>query len=63
MDPQAKGQIGAELLVYTTGTAAQDPSLVCNLHLSCWQCWILNPLIEARDQTGILMDTCWVRYR
>ena len=34
-----------------------DPSLVCNLHHSSQQCWILNPLCKARDQTHILMDT------
>ena len=42
---------------YTTGTAAQDLSRVCNLHHSSWQCWILNPLSEARDRTCVLMDS------
>ena len=26
-----------------------DPSHICDLHLSLWQHWILNPLIKARD--------------
>ena len=34
-----------------------DPSHICNLHHSSWQCWILNLLSKARDQTQILMDT------
>ena len=32
-----------------------DLSWVCNLHHSSWQCRILNPLSEARDQTRNLM--------
>uniref|UniRef100_A0A8D1ELI1 Transmembrane protein 182 n=1 Tax=Sus scrofa TaxID=9823 RepID=A0A8D1ELI1_PIG len=35
--------------------ATQDPSLVCNLHHSSWQCRILNPLSQARDRTHNLM--------
>jgi len=46
-------------LAYTivTATSDPDPSLVCNLHHSSQQRWILNPLSEARDQTCVLMDT------
>ena len=51
-----------QLLAYTTVTAMQDPSLVCNLHHSSWQCPILNPLRKARDPIRILMDTSWVHY-
>ena len=39
----------------------KDPSHTCKLHYSSWQCWILNPLSEARDQTHILTDTNQVR--
>ena len=45
------------LLAYTTATTTQDPSRVCDLHHSSWQCWIFNPVSEARDPTDILMDT------
>ena len=37
-----------QMLVYTTATATQDPSCICELHHSSWQCRILNPLSEAR---------------
>ena len=44
-------------LAYTTATAMRDPSHVCDLHRSSRQCYILNPLIEARDRTCVLLDT------
>ena len=40
----------------------QDLSHVCDLHHSSRQCWILNPLTEARNRTHILIDTSWVHY-
>ena len=40
-----------QLLAYTTATATPDPSRIFDLHQSSWQCWILNPLSEARDRT------------
>ena len=45
-----------QLLAYDTATVMQDPSCICDLHHSSWQCRILNPLSEARDQTCVLMD-------
>ena len=33
-----------------------NPSLLCDLHRSLWQCQLLNPLSQARDQTCILRD-------
>ena len=48
------------LLAYATATAMPDPSCVCNLHHSSWQCQILNRLSEARDRTCVLMDTSLV---
>ena len=49
-----------QLLVYTTATATQELSQVCDLHHSSQQCWILNPLSEARDRTRALMDASQV---
>ena len=44
-----------QLPAYATATARWGLNLVCNLHCS-QQCWILNPLSEARDWTWVLMD-------
>ena len=46
-----------QLPANATVTATQDPTHICDLHHSLWQCQILNPLSKARDQTHILMDT------
>ena len=51
------------LLAYTTVTAIQDPSCICNLHHSSQQCQILNPWSEARDWTWIFMDAHQIRFR
>ena len=51
-----------QLPAYTTATATWDLSHVCHLHHSSWQHWILNPLIEARDWTCILMNTSWIHF-
>ena len=53
--PRLGVQSEPQLLAYTTATAMPDPSLVCDLHHSSWQCRILNPLSEAGDQTRNLM--------
>ena len=42
----------------------QIEAAAARLHLSSWQCRILNPLSEARDPNCVLMDTsrvhfCW----
>ena len=42
---------------YSTATAMPEPSRVCDLHHSSWQCQSLNPLSKARDWTHVLMDT------
>ena len=55
--PRLGVQSELQLPAYTIVIATQDPRCVCNLHLSSWQCRILNPLSKARDQTHILMDT------
>ena len=55
-----------QLPAYTSATATQDPSSICDLHHSSLQCQILNPLSKARDQTHSLMVLsqirfCWAR--
>ena len=40
-----------------------DLNHICDLCHCSQQCWILNPLSEARDWTCILMGTSRVRYR
>ena len=59
-------RLGAESelkqLTYTTATAMRDLSHVCNLHQSSWQCWNLNPLSEARNQTLMFTDTSQFGY-
>ena len=57
---KSRGWTGLQLLAYTTAIATPDPSHVCDLQHSLKQCRILNPLMEARDQTHIFMDTSWV---
>ena len=51
-----------QLLTYTVATAMWHPSRVCCLHHSSWQCWILSPLREARDQTRVLLHTSQILY-
>ena len=45
-----------QLQAYATARATQDPSHICDLRCSLWQCWIVNSLSEARDQTHILTE-------
>ena len=49
-----------QLQACITAAAVLDVSPVCDLHLSLWQRWILNPLNEARHQTCTLTGTSWV---
>ena len=51
-----------QLPAYTTATATQDPSLICDLHCSSWQCWILDLLSEARGPTHNPINTSWAHY-
>ena len=46
-----------QLQATATATTMPDPSHICDLRCSLWQCQILNPLSEVRDQTRILIDT------
>ena len=49
--PRLGVQSELQLPAYATATATSDPSCICNVHHSSQQCWILNQLSEARDQT------------
>ena len=60
---QVRGRIRATAAgLYSTAAATWDPSHTCELHRGSQQCWILNLLNEAKDQTHILMDTSQVHF-
>jgi len=61
--PRLGVELELQLQVYTTATAMQDPSLICNLHHSSWQCRILNPLSEGRDRTYDLRGRSQIHFR
>ena len=46
---QARGRIGAIAAGLHHRHSDAGSELVCDLHHSSWQRWILNPLSEARD--------------
>ena len=50
-------ELELQLLTYPTATAVPDPSCICDLCRSLWQCQILNPLSGARDWVRIFIDT------
>ena len=60
--PRLGGEMELQLPVYTTATATQDTSCICDLYHSSRERQILNPLSRARDRTLILMGTNRVRY-
>ena len=51
-----------QLPAYTTVTAVQCPSHVCDLHHSSRQNWILNLLSEAGNGTCHLIVTSWIHF-
>ena len=55
-------ELDLQLPASTTATATWDPSLLCDLHHSLQQHWILNSLSKTRDRTCVLMDTSRIRY-
>jgi len=60
--PRLGVQSELQLLAYTTATATQDLSHICDLHHSSWQRLILNPLSEARDRTQDLIIPSQIRF-
>ena len=54
---QARGQVGAAAVAYTTSAATPELSHICVLHCNLQQCQILNPLSKTRDWTHILTET------
>ena len=55
--PRLGVQLELQLPAYTTTTAMQDPSRICDLQHSSWQRRVLHPRSEARDRTHIHLDT------
>ena len=53
--PRLGVKLKLQLPSYATATAMRYLSLVCDLHHSSWQCWILNPL----SRQGIETATSW----
>ena len=60
--PRLRVELELPSLAYTTASATWDLSHICDLHHRSQQCWILNPLSEAGDQTCILMDADQIRF-
>ena len=54
--PRLAVKLELQLPAYTTATAMQDPTRICDLQYSSWQCRILDPLSKGKDQTCILME-------
>ena len=54
--PRLGVELELQVPAYTTDTAMQDLSQVCDLHHSSKQHRVLNPLIEAKDRAHVLMD-------
>ena len=55
-------ELELQLPAYATAATIPDLSCLWDLHHSSQQRWILNQLIEARDQNHILMDTNQIRF-
>ena len=58
--PRLGVQSELQLPAYARATAMPDPSHVCDLHHSSWQCRIPKPLRKARDWTHNVMVPSWI---
>ena len=47
--PRLVVELELQMAAYPTATGTQDPSHICSLQCSLWQCWILNPMSEVSD--------------
>ena len=59
--PRLGVKLELQLPAYATAIAMADLSHVCDLCHSSQQCWILNPLSDARDGTCVLLDASQIR--
>ena len=59
--PRLLAELKLQLLAYASAMAMPELSHICNLCHSLLQCWILNSLSEARDQTHNLMVPSRIR--
>ena len=50
-------ELELQLPEFATAMATMDLSHICDLGCSLQQCWIPNPLSDARDRTCILTNT------
>ena len=55
---KARGQIRATARLHHSHSNGE-----LELHQRSWQLQILNPLMEAKDQIRILIDTSWILLR
>ena len=60
--PRLGVELELQLPGYATATETWDPSCICSLHHSSWQCQIPDLLSKARDRTCILMDTSLIHF-
>ena len=61
--PRLGVDLELQLPVYATATAMPDPSHVCDLQHSSWQCQsLINPLSDARNQTHNLIVPSQIRF-
>ena len=45
--PRLGVELELQVPAYTTATAMRDPSRICDLRCSLWQCWVFKPLSEV----------------
>ena len=60
--PRLGVELELQTLAYTTAPVTWDLSHVFDPQNSSQQCWILNPLSKARNQTCLLTDTSQIHF-